>query len=351
MHKQNGDSFSLFNRRQFLRTTASGIAVVGSGALFNVSQAAKKATEKVPESTVKHLFDSLSQEQKSSVAFDWNHQKKGHGLLRTHVNNNWHITQPEINSKFFTADQQEMIKAIFEGIIHPDWHKRYYQKIEDDNGGFGDDQNIAIFGTPGEGKYEFVMTGRHLTLRCDGDSAEHVAFGGPIFYGHAGGGEFNEQADHPGNVFWEQALEANRVYEMLDGKQREASKVSRTPREGNMAFRGSGTNFPGLPVAEMSDDQKAALQKVLKKLLEPYRQSDQDEVIACLKKQGGLNACSLAFYTDNDIGNDGVWDNWRLEGPAFVWHYRGAPHVHVWVNVAQSDDVATNSPFLLRNRS
>ncbi len=350
MSQQNGESRFSFNRRQFLRTTASGIAVVGSGALFNVSEAAKKATSSAPESTVKHLFASLSEEQKKVVAFDWDYQKKGHGLLRTHVNNNWNITNPDINSKFFTADQQEMIRTIFEGIIHPDWHKRYYTQIEDDCGGFGDNQSIAIFGTPGEGKFEFVMTGRHLTLRCDGNSSEHVAFGGPIFYGHAARG-FNEEPTHPGNVFWEQAVAANRVYQMLDGKQRAAAEIKRTRREGDIAFRGSGKQIPGLPVTELSDDQKTALQKVLQKLIEPYRQSDQDEVSACLKKQGGLDACSLSFYTDNDIGKDKVWDNWRLEGPAFVWHFRGAPHVHVWVNVADSAEVATNSPFLLRNRS
>lgn len=46
-----------------------------------------------------------------------------------------------------------------------------------------------------------MLTGRHMTVRCDGNSAEHVAFGGPIFYGHAASG-FNEKPDHPGNVFW-----------------------------------------------------------------------------------------------------------------------------------------------------
>lgn len=60
--------------------------------------------------------------------------------------------------------------------------------------------------------------------------------------------------------------------------------------------------------------------------------------------QGGLDACHLAFYTDEDIENDKVWDNWRLEGPPFVWHFRGAPHVHVWVNIADSSDVQFNAP-------
>jgi len=38
-----------------------------------------------------------------------------------------------------------------------------------------------------------------------------------------------------------------------------------------------------------------------------------------------------------------VWDNWRLEGPSFVWWFRGSPHVHVWVNVADSPDVELNA--------
>ena len=135
-----------------------------------------------------------------------------------------------------------MIRGIFEGIIQPDWHKRIDKQLKDDAGGFGDDQNIAIFGKPGE-KFEFVMTGRHMTLRCDGNSTEHVAFGGPIFYGHAASG-FNEKPNHPGNVFWPQALAANKVYEMLDGKQRARALVDRLPQEEDVAFRGRAENCP-----------------------------------------------------------------------------------------------------------
>jgi hypothetical protein len=96
-------------------------------------------------------------------------------------------------------------------------------------------------------------------------------------------------------------------------------------------------------VTELSADQRAELENVLSVLLEPYRAGDQTEVRRCLSAQGGLDACRLAFYRDGDIGDDGVWDCWRLEGPAFVWHYRGAPHVHVWVNIADSPDVPTNT--------
>ena len=70
----------------------------------------------------------------------------------------------------------------------------------------------------------------------------------------------------------------------------------------------------------------------------PFRETDRAEVEKCLAAQGGLDACRLAFYSGEDIGEDKVWDNWRLEGPSFVWYFRGAPHVHVWVNVADSSE-------------
>jgi hypothetical protein len=81
----------------------------------------------------------------------------------------------------------------------------------------------------------------------------------------------------------------------------------------------------------------------LKKLIEPYRTTDQNEVVACLNAQGGIDNCHLAFFADEDIGDDKVWDNWRLEGPSFVWHFRGSPHVHVWVNIADDASVKTNA--------
>jgi len=42
---------------------------------------------------------------------------------------------------------------------------------------------------------------------------------------------------------------------------------------------------------------------------------------------------------NDDSGGYGIWDTWRLESPSFAWHYRGDPHVHVWVNVADDPSV------------
>lgn len=337
------ESSSDVTRRDFIKSAGAAALAVGTATAMPLlaRAAAPIAADTPPETVTKLLYESLSDEQKKDICFAWDFTEDKRGLLRTRISNNWNITKPTIASDFYNSDQQAMIKHIFESIIQPEWHKRIYKQLEDDAQGYGEQQSIALFGKPGE-KFEFVMTGRHMTLRCDGNSNDHVAFGGPIFYGHAADG-FNEKPNHPGNVFWHQALAANKVYEMLDEKQRKRALVDKLPKEEAVSFQGTGGQLPGIPVAEMSSDQKSLVNDVLKKLVEPYRATDRDEAIACLNKQGGLDRCSLAFYREGDIGNDQVWDCWRLEGPSFVWYYRGAPHVHVWVNVADDPSVKTNA--------
>jgi hypothetical protein len=332
------------DRRDFLRTA---VASVGALPLFAVPKIGAAAPTKTSaaETAVKALYDTLTPEQKKEICFAWDYVDKDRGLLRTRVANNWQITKPTITGgPFYTRKQQGIIHDIANGLTNPEWHDRLVKQMKDDSGGkpWGSTQSIAIFGEPGTDQFEFVMTGRHQTIRADGNTAPHVAFGGPIFYGHAPKDE--EEPTHPGNVFWPQAVAANKVFTMLDEKQRKAALFGKTPREQAVAFRGKKiAEATGLAVKEMSSDQKSEMQSVLKILLAPYRVEDRDEAMDHVTKQGGLDACRLTFFTDEDIGEDKVWDNWRLEGPSFVWHFRGSPHVHVWVNIADSPDVKLNA--------
>jgi hypothetical protein len=330
-------------RRGFMRRT-SGLAVAAAAPMWLPSQlSAADAVPQDAESLVKVLHETLNERQRKQVCFAWDYVDKERGLLRTRLENNWKITKPSIKSDFFTADQQAIIRHIFEGMTNPDWLPRWDQQLKDDVGGFGKQQSIAIFGTPGSKQFEFVLASRHMTLRCDGNSADHVAMGGPILYAHEGEDLF-EKPNHPNNVFWHQALAANKLYDMFNGKQRKQALVLEgMPTEELVGFRGPQGSFQGIPVTEFTADQKEHLQSVLQLLLEPFRKSDQDEVVRCLTVQGGLDACHLAFYKEGDLGEDGVWDNWRLEGPSFVWYFRGTPHVHVWVNVADSSKLELNS--------
>ena len=332
----------MLTRRRLMQGAAACAGALAARGLGTAVADTASTAPASAETLAARLHASLTPAQRAKVCFPWDYRHPKFGLLRTRVGNNWNATEPSVKSDFFTNDQQQLVREIFESLIEPEWHTRFDQQLEDDTGGFGHEQSIALLGEPGSGTFQFLLTGRHMTLRCDGDSAEHVAFGGPIFYGHDAGG-FNEDKDHPGNVFWPQAVAANGVYSMLDGRQRSLALVDGLPKETAIGFRGGKGELAGIPASELSADQRAELERVLGILLEPYRTADRDEVRGCLERQGGLDRCRLAFSKQGDIGNDGVWDNWRLEGPAFVWHFRGAPHVHVWVNIADTPDIPTNA--------
>ncbi len=44
----------------------------------------------------------------------------------------------------------------------------------------------------------------------------------------------------------------------------------------------------------------------------------------------------FAYYQNMDIGDDGVWDGCKIEGPTMVWHFCGDPYVHTWVNIRET---------------
>ena len=314
------DQSGRMNRRQFAQTT-------GLGALALVTGAAG-ASSSSSETIVSQLYDSLSAEQRSKVTFPFEHP------LRSKIDNNWHITPQRIGD-FYTADQQAMIRDIFRGLHNPDFYDKVEYHIQEDAGGLKN-YSIALFGEPGTGQFEFVLTGRHCTARCDGDSVEGAAFGGPILYGHAAN-SFNEQPHHPDNVYWYQAKRANEVYQALDGKQRQMALLGDPRPEqatATIALNKRG-EVPGIPLSELSRDQKGLVDAVLADLLLPFRNEDREEVMKLIRDAGGIPALSMSFYKNMDIGSDGVWDVWQLESPTMLWYFRGAPHVHTWVNVRQ----------------
>src|SRR3954464_12194295 len=159
-------------RREFL--TSAGGAVLGATAIGSVLPAGRawakpkaaasaalavsdSAAKSSPESMVKVLYGMLSPKQREPICFPWDYQDRKRGLLRTRVANNWNITEQFIaDTDFYTNDQQEAIRGIFEGIISPEWHERIDKQLDDDSGGYGTQNSIAIFGKPDSDKFEFV---------------------------------------------------------------------------------------------------------------------------------------------------------------------------------------------------
>ncbi len=132
-----------------------------------------------------------------------------------------------------------------------------------------------------------------------------------------------------------QTKQVNKVFAALDAKQAEHALVKKAPKETAVQIQGSKGKFGGLSVSELSGDQKELVEATIKVLLAPYREQDQTEVMEIVKASGGVDKLHMAFYEQGDLDNDKVWDMWRLEGPSFVWHFRGAPHVHAYINIAQ----------------
>jgi hypothetical protein len=274
---------------------------------------------------VGQLHASLDETQRKLCTFPFDHP------LRSKVDGNWHITKARIG-EHFRAEQQAVIRDIFRGLHSPEYAEAVMNQVEHD-GGFGR-CSVALFGEPGTGQFEFVLTGRHVTRRCDGDSVAGAAFGGPIFYGHAAA-SFNEPPDHPGNAYWFQATRANQLFAALDGRQR-ALALRDDPRpEQGTATVALPPKLRGLPVSEMSADQQELARQVLSDLLAPFRELDRRECMKLIEKNG-FDQLHFAYYKNMDIGNDGVWDVWEVVGPAMVWYFRGSPHVHTWVHVRAS---------------
>lgn len=315
------DCDSTLDRRSFIKTVGGAALVAGAAPVMlggRIVQAAPTA-QSTAETAVGRFYQSLSEDQKKAIAFPFDHD------LRKKISANWHVTKPKVEDDFYSNAQRAIIDEIIRAVTTPDGYERIKKQTDDDSGGIGA-YSVALFGTPGSGKFEWELTGRHLTLRADGDSVDQAAFGGPIIYGHG-----VETAKD--NLFHYQTRQVNEVFRALDAPQAARALVSNAPKEDAVLLQGDSGKFPGIPISELTADQKQLVEKTLKVLLAPYRKEDVDEAFAILKTGGGLDKLCLAFYQQGDLDNDKVWDIWRVEGPSFVWHFRGAPHVHAYINI------------------
>jgi hypothetical protein len=336
LRKQTGEAIT---RRELVRIF--GAAALGSVAasaaahrLRSIDDPVGPTPKDAAETAVARFYQSLRDDQKKLICFPWDDPK------RSMVQNNWQIVKPRIDD--LDSEQQALCTEVMKGLCSEDGFERFMRQMERDYGGF-EQYHVAVFGEPGTGKpFEWVLSGRHDTLRADGNSIEGLAFGGPIFYGHDATGSGNDDAKHTDNVWWYQGEQANKIFKSLDDKQQAQALLQTGDPDSpkSIVLKGQGT-IPGLRVGTLDDQQKQMVQKLIDDMLTPFRACDADEVRACLAVSGGLNPLHLTYFKEGDIGNDGVWDIWKLEGPAFAWYFRGSPHVHTWLHVARSAEKQT----------
>jgi Protein of unknown function (DUF3500) len=323
------------DRRDFVRTLAVGGAAVAAGGTLLAPRPLiagergpmPRVVNTVAEDLVKELYATLDGEQKKAVVKPWDHP------ARKSVNPNKALDK-KIGA-VYTKPQQELLERIVKAISSDDkgWHQITRAGTWDASKSF-DQCGADIFGDPANGKFAFEFTGHHLTVRCDGDSEDGAAFGGPIYYGHTPNGY------DPKNVFAYQTQQVMKAYDALDEKQRKQALVTvGTPGEGAKSIQlKKEAKHPGIPYAELSADQKELVERVMKAVLSPFRQQDGAEVVTIIKQMGGMTKVHLAFYSEEwentKTSEKQPWSFWRLEGPGFVWNFRVLPHVHTYVNIS-----------------
>ena len=309
------------DRRQFVkRLGAAAVAGAAAPTIFDPRLArAAPTTNSIAETAAARFYDSLSENQRGEICLPFDDE------ARRRISANWHVTDIDIGDDFYTDDQRQIIGEIVRNVTSEDGYERLLRQMDDDSGGM-DNYSVAIFGDPANGQFQWEMTGRHLTLRADGNTVDKAAFGGPLVYGHG-------EEDPKHNLFYYQTQKANDVFQALDPQQAKQALLTDAPSENAVKLQGTQGDFSGVTVGQLSADQQQLVQETLQVLLAPYRQEDVDEVMSLLKTGGGLEKLNMAFYKAEDLAGDQIWDIWRIEGPSLVWHFRGAPHVHAYINV------------------
>jgi hypothetical protein len=328
------------DRRGFIRVVggttaalAAGAALGGAGDVIPATARAAAPPVRKPkpaEDLIRELYTGLSEAQKKRVVRAWNYTGRGRRPVRLGMYNS-PIEGVRIDG-VYTRAQTELIERIVKSICSGDDGYRRISRggswdMSRSFGGCG----AMIFGDPtGGNKFAWVFSGHHLTVRCDGNSEEGAAFGGPMYYGHSPNGYSR------GNLFFYQTRSVLSVYNALTAKQREKAVVKGSPgeQEPSVRFKARAEDRPGIPYADLTPDQRTLVEKVMRDILSPYRQEDVDEVMEIVKKNGGMEKIQLAFYPDRRMDPKEAWHFWRLEGPGFVWNYRVLPHVHTYVNIS-----------------
>ena len=274
--------------------------------------AARIEKAKVAEGLIQELHASLTDAQKKNVLLPFDHGAKGGTPTRLGMYNSALLDQ-KIGT-VYTKGQQELIEKILRSMVSgEEGYKRISRNGTWDTTGSLQNCGSLLFGQPEKGKkYAWVFTGHHLTIRADGDFRDGSAWGGPMYYGHSPNGYSDK------NVFNYQTKSVLEVFKALDGKQRDKAIVVGSPGEQapSVRFRKRDEAKPGILAQDLSKDQRALIETVMRDLLSPYRKEDGDEVMEILKANGGLDKLHLAFYRDKGATDNEQWHFWRWKGRA-----------------------------------
>lgn len=266
---------------------------------------------------VERLSRSFSSRQRDEIALPFGHAD------RLRIDANWAVTSPSIGSRFYTAEQRYLIAEVLRNSLSPQGYRRVKRQMSDDAGGLGGYHAGLFESSSAVRQTQLLLSGRHLTLRASAN-AEEPSHRGPLVFGH---GETGAER----NLYFEHTRRAHGLLRALTPSQQGRALLEEAPYEEEVELRATG--FSGVALGELAPPQLARARQLLEGLLVEYAGPLAAALRASLAL-GGIENLHFCCYREDDLSDDGIWDLWRMEGPRFVWHFRGAPHVHAFVNFA-----------------
>lgn len=198
---------------------------------------------------------------------------------------------------------------------------------------------VLCFGDPNEPPYQIHLSGPHLYLRIGGRSDENVAFGGAQVWGDQHG---NSTVGLPGNVYRDQLLLGQALFAGLPKPMRTAARMTKAPVQTAIDIQGPKGRFEGIPVGEMPAMSRAQVRDFITAILNSYAEPDAAYAWECIEANGGVETFHAADYDIDHQGGrragDGASQIFRLESPAAVFHWRGEPHLHAFLNVVMDGE-------------
>lgn len=261
------------SRRSFVRTVAGTMALVAAPARPGMTSEA---------TLVARFAASLSADQRAAMHFPVSHPN------RSRIGNHWAVSPVRVGD--LSGVQQELCRQILDGLLTDSGRARVARVLADDVGGLVDCA-VAVFGEAGTAlPFEWVISGRHLTLRADGHRRVGASFDGPLFLGHTG------------DALRELQDQARALLTALD-----PGTAPRPEAAASWELRA----LEGAP--------RALSLGLLEGLLSPFR-----------SETAPLDPGSLRFTAFPMVGQPTEAGSiWKVEGPGFSASFHGWPHAHL----------------------
>jgi hypothetical protein len=318
------------NRRTLLKmgSTVGALLAAGAYGRYRFLPPSWSRSPASVDELAQRLFASLEPETRAEVCVEYDHP------LRQYHNRGIWGGGLSIYADRFTREQRGLLTDLLYAGLSEQGRERVPNEFYVQFGGV-QLMNVLLCGDPSSPPYQLILSGPHLNLRLGGKSREGVAFGGPQVYGDQRG---DERHGLPGNIYRFQLQISQRLFRNLAPSQQKETLLETAPIQTQIELLGRAGTFPGTPVASFTPESRSIVRELVDAILSTYRPSDVAYAWDCIEQNGGLDALFLSYYADGEVEKSGEYQIFRLEGPAAVFYFRGAPHVHAFVNVAMDGD-------------